>query len=272
MVFGRRGITHSVFVMPVLALLLAYAFRRWTSFKSLGPLIGLSALGVFLHTGMDLFNSWGVRPFAPFSDYRLGNGWLGIVDPWIWLILGVGLLAGFLRPAWSLAANRGALGLLVPWILFCGASHGLGVAHFREAIGRLRVNSDRVEAYAQLMEPLRWCVVAATPDRYYQGDVHALRGLQGRVRVFFRSEIPEQLKGPFTAAYLRWASAPLVRPLAAGQGGGLALVDLRFMSRTRGMPFVVRLYADPLGRAAHAWLAWQMGPPVPDQEYELPPL
>ncbi len=272
MVFGRRTITHSVLIMPFLALGLALAFRRWTSLKDPGPLIGLSLLGVFLHTGLDLFNSWGVEVFAPLSAARFGIGWLGIVDPWIWAILGVGLIAGLIRPVWSLAANRIALGLLVPWIMFCGAGHGLAIAHFRESISRLRVRPDRIEAYAQLMEPLRWSVVASTPAAYYQGDVHALAGLQGRVRVFFRTEIPEPLRGPFTASYFAWASAPLVRPLSADQGGGLALVDLRFVNRIGGMPFVARLYTDPLGRPAHTWLAWQLTAPAADQEYELPRL
>ena len=257
--------------MPILALLLALAFRRGTSLKSLGPLIGLSLCGVFLHTGLDLLTSSGVRLLAPFSDARFGNGWLADTDPWIWGLLGAGLLAGFLRSAWGPAANRTALGLLVPYVLFCGASQGLGVAHFREALVRLHVRPDRVDAYAQFLDPLRWNVVARTPDRYYQGDVHALAGLKGRVRVFFRTEIPDSLRGPFTREYLQWASAPLVRPLAVGQGGGLALVDLRFLGRAGGMPYVARVGPDALGGPSHSWLPWQLTAPVPDQEYELPP-
>lgn len=272
MVFGRRGITHSVLVMPFEVLLLGLAFRRWTAFRDPVPVFGLAALGVFLHTGMDLFNSWGVRLLAPFSEVRWGNGWIPIVDPWIWGILLTGLGLGFLRPGWSVRANRIALALLVPWAVFCGASHGLAVAHFREALGRVRVRPERIEAYAQPMTPLHWNVVGWTPDRFYQGDVHALAGLKGRLRVYFRNPVPDMLAGPFTRSYFLWAGAPIVRPLAAEQGGGYALVDLRFLNRARGIPFVVRIVPDTLGRPTHAWLGWHLGSPVPDQEFELPPL
>jgi inner membrane protein len=272
MVFGRRGITHSVFVMPFEVLLLGLAFRRWTAFKDPLPVFGCAAAGVFLHTGMDVFNSWGVRLLAPFSDSRFGNSWVGIVDPWIWGLLAAGLATGFLKSSWSPAANRTALALLVPWAVFCGLSHGLAVAHFREALARIRVRPERIEAYSQVLTPLQWNVVAATSDRFYQGDVHALAGLKGRLRVYFRTPIPDALAGPFTRSYLLWAGAPIVRPLAAEQGGGFALVDLRFLNRAGGIPFVARLAPDSLGRPEHAWLGWHLGSPVPDQEFELPPL
>ena len=50
----------------------------------------LSCLGGLGHTLMDFTNTYGVRPFLPFSRQWFYGDLVFIVDPWIWLILGSG--------------------------------------------------------------------------------------------------------------------------------------------------------------------------------------
>lgn len=93
----HRGFTHSIagfFVLTFLWWLTLLAFDRFRLSRGApdgtGPLALLraAAIGVGSHLLMDAANSYGVRPFLPWSDrWVYGDLWV-IVDPWLWLILG----------------------------------------------------------------------------------------------------------------------------------------------------------------------------------------
>ena len=61
-------------------------------------ILWLSYLGVLLHVFMDFTNSYGVRLLMPFSERWFYGDALYIVDPWLYLILGLGLVAGQEEP------------------------------------------------------------------------------------------------------------------------------------------------------------------------------
>ncbi|MDO3679514.1 metal-dependent hydrolase [Paenibacillus ehimensis] len=88
----HRGLTHSVFLVPVWAALLAglsrllWKTRGWRLF-----LIG--CLAVFIHDTSDLFNAWGTGYFEPISTMRITFGTIPIVDLVFWALM----LAGWLR-------------------------------------------------------------------------------------------------------------------------------------------------------------------------------
>src|SRR6266850_7786453 len=93
----HRGFTHSIAGFAVLALswwiILLLIDRRLPArpledkAKPL-PLLIAAAIGVASHLLMDAANSYGIRPFLPWSDrWVYGDLWV-IVDPWLWLILG----------------------------------------------------------------------------------------------------------------------------------------------------------------------------------------
>jgi inner membrane protein len=93
----HRGWTHSIagfFVLTLLWWLTLLAVDRWflggrTQARSRpGPLLLAAAIGIGSHLLMDAANSYGIRPFLPWSDrWVYGDLWV-IVDPWLWLLLG----------------------------------------------------------------------------------------------------------------------------------------------------------------------------------------
>src|SRR5262245_12726690 len=93
----HRGFTHSIAGFLVLTLLwwltLLALDRFWLSRGAMAGARPLSllrgaALGIGSHLLMDAANSYGVRPFLPWSDrWVYGDLWV-VVDPWLWLILG----------------------------------------------------------------------------------------------------------------------------------------------------------------------------------------
>lgn len=87
----HRGITHSLFMVPVWALLLVvicYLIWRVKDWR----IFWMGMLAVFIHSTSDLFNAWGTGYFEPFSSVRVTFGTVPIVDLVIWTIILLGFL------------------------------------------------------------------------------------------------------------------------------------------------------------------------------------
>lgn len=110
----RRGWTHGVLallVLPiVLALLLALLARmKWgTRDFDVRWVLVLSAIGVWTHPFLDWLNTYGMRWLMPFDDTWFYGDAVYIMDPWLWLVLGVGWLSG----------RRPTFPLIALWLLF----------------------------------------------------------------------------------------------------------------------------------------------------------
>ena len=97
----RRGWTHGVLAQLTLPIALTGAmllYDRYYRKKSTpgqivvkpGQLLLLSYIGVLMHVFMDFTNSYGVRLLMPFSEQWFYGDALYIVDPWLYLTLGLG--------------------------------------------------------------------------------------------------------------------------------------------------------------------------------------
>ena len=110
----RRGWTHGVLAMAVLPVVLAAALMAWdrlvgriragpsgapARFK---PLVSVSALALASHYLLDFLNVYGIRLLMPFSGVWFYGDALFIVDPWMWLVIGGGVVTSRRR----IARNR----------------------------------------------------------------------------------------------------------------------------------------------------------------------
>jgi inner membrane protein len=99
----RRGWTHGVLAQAVLPIVLTAAVavvasRRAPRGRDVPPvrvsvpwLFLLSLIGVYSHVFLDYLNNYGVRLLSPL-DWRWFYGdAVFIVDPWLWLVLGLGV-------------------------------------------------------------------------------------------------------------------------------------------------------------------------------------
>jgi len=85
---SHRGITHSIVMAPVMALvvvLLVCAITR--SMRGWKAAYGLAIVGVASHVLLDWTNSYGVRFLVPFSSEWFRLDLNNIIDLWIWGIL-----------------------------------------------------------------------------------------------------------------------------------------------------------------------------------------
>jgi inner membrane protein len=115
----RRGWTHGILALAILPALLALVLwlaEQWRATRrarepiSAGWLLALSYLAVLTHPAMDWLNTYGMRWLMPFRDTWFYGDAVFIVDPWLWMILGVAWLLG----------RRPTRRLLVVWAVCAG--------------------------------------------------------------------------------------------------------------------------------------------------------
>ncbi|MEZ6188730.1 MAG: metal-dependent hydrolase [Planctomycetota bacterium] len=85
----HRGITHALLGLAVESLLLAtvvwFFARKWHPDTRWSPFWLCAALGLASHLGLDALNTYGVRPFLPFSERWYYGDAAFIMEPVMWL-------------------------------------------------------------------------------------------------------------------------------------------------------------------------------------------
>ena len=112
----RRGWTHGILALCLWPFVLTGAIvlldsgLQWVKRASLpsglrpGQLLLLSTVAILSHPVLDTLNTYGMRWLMPFSGRWFYGDTLFIVDPWLWLVLGLGVVlsrrrSGTPRPA-----------------------------------------------------------------------------------------------------------------------------------------------------------------------------
>lgn len=94
----HRGITHSLFLVPIWAgLIYLFCYLMWRTKDR--KIFYIAAIAVFIHNTSDVFNAWGTGYFEPFSTVRLTFGTIPIIDFVIWTIMLVGYLVVRIKKA-----------------------------------------------------------------------------------------------------------------------------------------------------------------------------
>jgi inner membrane protein len=135
----RRGWTHGLVAMAVWPFLLSAAVysvhrfrirhiqRRGTSASlapesltaSFAPILLLSTIAVLSHPALDWLNSYGIRLLMPLSGRWFYGDTLFIVDPWLWLLAGIGAIVATPRkPIWT--GGWIALGIATTGLVLAG--------------------------------------------------------------------------------------------------------------------------------------------------------
>src|SRR3954469_8515870 len=93
--YNHRGVTHSLLVLPLWAVLigLASAYLIWRNPARWRACAGMAALGIAAHIVADLITPYGTQIFAPLSDMRYAWSTTFIIDLWFSGFILAGLLA-----------------------------------------------------------------------------------------------------------------------------------------------------------------------------------
>lgn len=180
----RRGWTHGplgILVLPVLLATGLVLFDRWQGHRGtrperrlpvrFGQLLLLSYIGALSHPALDWLNTYGIRLLMPFSEQWFYGDTLFIIDPWVWLALGLGIL--FSRYLGRTMPARSAVALTAIYIIAMSSLTGAA-----EVIAgdRLRMEGEptpeRLMASPVPLDSLQRRIVYDLGDRYRFATFH----------------------------------------------------------------------------------------------------
>ena len=248
----RRGWTHGVLAQALLPILLTgvvLALDRWRPAKDgrsrirAGPVLRLCYIGVLSHVGLDWLNTYGVRLLMPFSNRWFYGDSVFIIDPWLWLSLGIGVILArrYGRPARATVA-------LVVATLYIGVMVGsarIARAHVLEEWTRQTgVSSTNVMVGPVVLSPLTRSVIIDAGDHYRYGiyDVVSATLSLADTAVWKHETHPAVARArddPRFRAVLVWARFPYYEIDPQPGGTRVRLADMRFGPRVGSVSTVV---------------------------------
>ena len=234
----HRGFTHSFVGVPLDAIaVVGFVYLIWrlrgrkTNDPNLPPRWGIlflyACLAGLSHILLDFTNSYGVRPFWPFSEKWYSWDIVFIVEP----VMLVFLIGGLVVPGlFSLidrevgARQRGPRGRLAASLALIGVVLLWGVRDFehRRAVNALESrtykNADpvRVSAYGRMTNPFQWDAVVETQNFFALAPVNSLTpevDPEDQMQILYKpEETPITLaakKSYLGRVYLDWAQYPI---------------------------------------------------------------
>src|ERR1043166_9072175 len=192
---GRRTVTH---VLPggiLLALVASVVFRRFYPQLSFRTVFGLTFLGIVAHVAADLWNSYGVVFYWPFSWQRVSLDWVFILDLVIW-----GLLIGTLALALALRRHtawiwRVGLCLLAAYVGLCGFASRKSRALVLAQLPAESAAKTDIYVYPEPFGPAHFRVVARTKNDYALCEV-----IPFRKEIELLERLPIEERHPVVAA------------------------------------------------------------------------
>ena len=245
----RRGWTHGILALVLWpfaltgAMLLLDRGIRGTSRASPRPnlvpgqLLLLSSVAILSHPVLDTLNTYGMRWLMPFSGRWFYGDTLFIVDPWLWLALGFGVMLS--RPRHGIARPA----RIALWVSFAYVAAMAASALAARRIAGSEIAAMSGEAVERLMvspfpvNPFLRSVVVEQAEVYRTARFRWLahRHLDSAsIRIFpkGRADHPAVRAAAATTVgrrYLGWARFPAFQVEPAGGGDFVVrIVDLRY--------------------------------------------
>lgn len=247
----RRGWTHGVLALVVLPFVLTAIMIAWDRYSRRSrqaerapvvprELLALSAVSILTHPTLDWMNSYGMRWLMPFNGRWFYGDSLFIVDPWLLLVLGLGVWLSRRRErgshphVWRPA--RVALGVAGAYVITM-----LGLQMIAERVVRSDLAgsgwlSHTLMVAASPADPVRWRVYADDGARYWRGAVSLAPGLTRRL-IFDEVPIEKHADDPAAIAaahnergrrFLDWARLPYYRVQRGAGGTRVEIIDARY--------------------------------------------
>jgi inner membrane protein len=235
----RRGWTHGVIAQLVLPVLFALVMHAWSRRKGrpahLPWLIALSYIGVFTHVFLDYLNTYGVRLLMPVSNEWFYGDAVFIVDPWLWLALGIG--AFFARRGQRAPARAGlAIATIYIVAMLASARAARGIVEDRW-IDTMGSPPTKLMVGPVPVNPFRKTIIVEAGDRYLRGTF----SWYPRDIRFDPAEVPKNDRSPLIDrakqqepdfnAILVWSRFPYWQIEAGADAARVSLNDLRFPER-----------------------------------------
>ncbi len=248
---GHRGVTHSLVMAPLWALLLAWlmarisalqpgAARPWRAFYAVA--LG----GLLIHIAGDFITQFGTMMLAPFSDWRFGLGTTFIIDLTFSGILLAGLLASALWRRSRLPAAL-ALAAVTGWVGVGWMGRGEAIDAGRAYAAAHGIPVVEIDAAPRPASPFNWTVVL------FDGADYHLAHLNTRRSEPLQAGPDDHFIRRFSAPYQPVQRAEWTRLPKFGNGSDAALArqvwaaeDFAFFRWFAMFPVLDHVQPDPL--------------------------
>jgi inner membrane protein len=233
----RRGWTHGVLAQATLPIALTGAmlvydkYRKKTSPDDVvrpAQILWLSYLGVLLHVFMDFTNSYGVRLLMPFSERWFYGDALYIVDPWLYLTLGLGWWFAKRNPR----PARIGVTIAAVYVMAMLGSNVIARSVVASGLDRAGRPADtRFMVTPVIVNPFRREVIIDVGDRYEKGNLwfepapHFRPGGYGIEKGIDQPAAQLWLQATRARAFLRWSRFPFIQ---SDPSGSIWINDYRY--------------------------------------------
>ncbi len=274
----HRGYSHSLIGLPLMAIIpvllwAGIAYRDMSGWRSWIWAWAISCVGVISHLLLDWTNSYGVRPFIPFSSawyyLDLNSLWDGVILAILFSAAVWPLLVGLVNAEIGARKQSGRAIAVLALVLFVAYDSAKAVLH-SQAVAQLQSREYggalplAAAALPGAWDPLVWTGVVETSEAFKTYEVRSFGDLNvNTAETFYK--LPESA-ATVTAArtepfrYFRYfARFPIwsvdsiyeqSRPSTLVQ-----LFDLRF-SRSARTGFRAEAVVQPNGQVTHSWFSF----------------
>jgi inner membrane protein len=254
----RRGWTHGPVGLLVLPALLAATMlgfdrlqTRWRRRPAsraavrFVPLLALAYLGALTHPFLDWLNTYGIRFLMPFSHEWYYGDAVFIIDPWIWLMLGLGVFLARRRQRGERAnPRRPAVVALVAVTLYIGVMVGGSRVASEAASREIEAHGagpvERIMAGPVPINPLRREIIWDRGADYGTGMLTFRPSPEVNLDPDFiprNDDHPLALRAieePEFQRFLYWSRFPFFEIEEGPAGATVHVGDLRFSRRAAG--------------------------------------
>ena len=247
----RRGWTHGLLALVVLPFVLTGIMLAWDRFtrRPRGvdrppvvprELLLLSALAILTHPTLDWMNSYGMRWLMPFNGRWFYGDSLFIIDPWLLLVLGLGVWLSRRSErrnhpdAWRPA--RAALAVASAYVITMLGLQAIAEGIVRRDLAGSGWLSQPLVVSASPADPVHWRVYADDGARYWRGMVSVAPGVSRRL-TFDEVTIEKNASDPVAIAaarsdpgrrFLDWARLPYYRIERGRSATRVEIIDARY--------------------------------------------
>ncbi len=243
----RRGWTHGVAAQLILPVAVAAGLAALAHVRParpgapplrVVPLLLLAYAGLYSHLLLDYLNNYGVRLLAPI-DWRWFYGdSLFIIDPWLWLLFGIGVWLS--RRRRTTRPARWALTLAVCYIAAMGVSTAVARTIVSDAWrARAGAAPRALMVGPRPMTPLTREVILDAGDRYEAGVFDwRTRDVRWEAVAIPKNDrlapVVSARGDPAAQGFLVWSRFPFWEVERTPAGSRVVLRDVRFRTGGRG--------------------------------------
>jgi inner membrane protein len=256
----HRGITHSLIGVPIFALVVSgvmYLFSEnfWRTYA-------IALIAMATHPALDYLNSYGVRPFLPWSNRWYYGDVVFIFDAYLDVILLLGIVAGWLWTRRRALAAISSLVLALGYIAIMVELHHLASSKVEAVVAKTR-GAENWAVLPEAFRPLDWEGMIESETEVMKFPVDALP--QGpccldpniNMKRSNTSElITEAASAESAAALLRFARFPVARVGRLPSGYLVTFLDFRFYREATNSSLAAEVTLDQSLRVTHEQLSF----------------